>query len=115
MGLSSYYKGSGTNVYALANKEYEKVGATIHTLSEKIDGGKILKEIKFNDYKEVTSYNEIQTYLLKDVVRFMSDHLNSNTLFSEQKLPHKSSKFIYGHQINTQLLIQCEENVKLIH
>lgn len=42
LGLSPYYRGSGTNFWALVNNEPEYVGTTIHILARKIDAGDIL-------------------------------------------------------------------------
>jgi methionyl-tRNA formyltransferase len=53
LGLSPYYRGSGTNFWPLVNNEPEFVGATIHLLSQKIDGGDIVRharpDIDLND------------------------------------------------------------------
>ena len=42
MGISPYYKGSNCNFWALHDKNFHLVGATIHRLTNKIDGGPIL-------------------------------------------------------------------------
>jgi folate-dependent phosphoribosylglycinamide formyltransferase PurN len=48
LGLSPYYKGSGTNFWPLVNKEPEYVGATAHILTADIDAGPILKQVRPN-------------------------------------------------------------------
>jgi phosphoribosylglycinamide formyltransferase 1 len=42
LGLSPYYRGSGTNFWPLVNREPEYVGATIHYLDAGIDSGPII-------------------------------------------------------------------------
>ncbi len=42
LGLSPYYRGSGTNFWPLVNREPEYVGATIHCLDPRLDYGSIL-------------------------------------------------------------------------
>lgn len=42
LGLSPYYRGSGTNFWALYNKEPQCVGVTIHYLDKNIDSGEII-------------------------------------------------------------------------
>ena len=42
MGISPYYKGSNCNFWAIHDHNYHLVGATIHRLTDKIDGGDIL-------------------------------------------------------------------------
>ncbi len=42
LGLSPYYRGSGTNVWPIINGEAQFVGVTIHYLDEGIDTGEII-------------------------------------------------------------------------
>lgn len=42
MGVSPYYRGSSCNFWAMYDENYDKVGATIHLLSNKLDAGDIL-------------------------------------------------------------------------
>ena len=44
LGLSPYYKGSGTNYFTLVNNEPEYFGATFMFLDQTIDGGKIIHQ-----------------------------------------------------------------------
>lgn len=46
LGLSPYYRGSGTNFWPLVNNEPEYVGATIHILALKADAGNILAQAR---------------------------------------------------------------------
>lgn len=46
LGLSPYYRGSGTNFWPLVLGEPECVGATIHLASPIIDGGGILAQVR---------------------------------------------------------------------
>ena len=48
LGLSPYYRGAGTNFWALANNEPECVGATIHLTSAKVDAGEVLAQVRPN-------------------------------------------------------------------
>lgn len=53
LGLSPYYRGSGTNFFPFVENELACIGATIHKLSNIIDGGEIIHqarpEIQVND------------------------------------------------------------------
>lgn len=42
IGVSPYYRGSACNFWALYDNKPEYVGATVHLLDEKLDGGEIL-------------------------------------------------------------------------
>jgi methionyl-tRNA formyltransferase len=46
LGLSPYYRGSGTNFWPLVNREPEYVGATIHYLDAGIDSGPIITHVR---------------------------------------------------------------------
>jgi phosphoribosylglycinamide formyltransferase 1 len=46
LGLSPYYRGSGTNVWPLINKEPGMVGATFMHLDKGIDTGRIIHQIR---------------------------------------------------------------------
>ncbi len=46
LGLSPYYRGSGTNFWPLVNREPEYVGATIHYLDAGIDSGPIIAPVR---------------------------------------------------------------------
>lgn len=46
LGLSPYYKGSGTNFFPIVNQEFECIGATFHLATEKVDAGAILHQIR---------------------------------------------------------------------
>jgi folate-dependent phosphoribosylglycinamide formyltransferase PurN len=46
LGLSPYYRGSGTNFWPLVNREPECVGATIHLAVASVDAGAILAQIR---------------------------------------------------------------------
>ena len=46
LGLSPYYRGSGTNFWPLVERKPECVGATIHLAVAQVDGGPILGQIR---------------------------------------------------------------------
>jgi hypothetical protein len=46
LGLSPYYRGSGTNFWPLVNREPEYIGATIHYLDAGIDSGPIITQVR---------------------------------------------------------------------
>ncbi|MCX5815304.1 MAG: formyltransferase family protein [Proteobacteria bacterium] len=50
LGLSPYYRGSGTNVWPLINNEPEFVGATFMYIDEGIDTGDIIHQIRAKLY-----------------------------------------------------------------
>jgi methionyl-tRNA formyltransferase len=75
LGLSPYYRGTGTNFYPLLNEEPEYVGATIHLIDPGIDSGPILRhacpEIVADDRPHTIGCKAIQAAVcaLVDVLR----------------------------------------------
>jgi folate-dependent phosphoribosylglycinamide formyltransferase PurN len=52
LGLSPYYKGSGTNFFPIVNNEFECIGATFHLASDEVDGGKLLHQFRLESIDE---------------------------------------------------------------
>lgn len=46
LGISPYYRGTGTNFWPFVNKELEYVGATIHHVSAGVDAGDIIAHVR---------------------------------------------------------------------
>ena len=46
LGLSPYYRGSGTNFWPLVSREPECIGATIHLATQCVDAGAILAQVR---------------------------------------------------------------------
>ena len=66
LGLSPYYKGSGTNLWPLVNNEPEYLGITYMYIDGSIDTGDILHQIRPNIY----TYDNVHTIgnrLIKDM------------------------------------------------
>ena len=51
LGLSPYYRGSGTNLFPFVNNEIQYVGATFMLLDRTIDNGKIIHQEQAKVYK----------------------------------------------------------------
>lgn len=49
LGLSPYYKGSGTNFFPIVHQEFECIGATFHLATNQVDAGAILHQIRPDD------------------------------------------------------------------
>jgi folate-dependent phosphoribosylglycinamide formyltransferase PurN len=46
LGLSPYYRGSGTNFWPLVHRQPECVGATLHVLEARLDAGPIVAQVR---------------------------------------------------------------------
>jgi len=88
LGLSPYYRGSGTNYFPLVNSEPEYVGATFMFLNEGIDTGKIIHQIRARIFPGDTVHT-IGNRLIADAVSVYAKLIKS---FDElQDLPQPSS------------------------
>jgi len=82
LGLSPYYRGSGTNFWPLFYNEPECVGATIHLATAQVDAGAILLQVR-PDYNENDTIHDLgdktiqaSAEVLPDaVMRFLSGQL----------------------------------------
>lgn len=59
LGLSPYYRGSGTNLWPLVDGLPECVGATIHLATAKVDGGPILVQVRPSGLLETDGPHEV--------------------------------------------------------
>ncbi|NOQ31404.1 MAG: hypothetical protein GQ570_09800 [Helicobacteraceae bacterium] len=66
LGLSPYYRGSGTNFFPLVNAELEYVGATFMYIDEGIDTGDIIHQIRARVFKNDTPH-QIGNRLISDI------------------------------------------------
>ena len=65
LGLSPYYKGSGTNFFPIVNNEFECIGATIHIATVKVDAGGILHQLRLEELYEDDTIHTIGNRLIK--------------------------------------------------
>ncbi|NEV93933.1 hypothetical protein G3567_07210 [Psychroflexus sp. YR1-1] len=59
LGLSPYYKGSGTNFFPAYHNEFSCIGATIHLASSKVDAGDILHQLRLDSVEEKDSLHDL--------------------------------------------------------
>ncbi len=82
LGLSPYYRGSGTNYFPFVNNELEFLGASFLLLDEGIDTGKIIHQIRptilASDYYHISYQFLLQAFLefIKLIEKFNLLNLN---------------------------------------
>ena len=69
LGLSPYYKGSGTNFFPIANNEFECLGATIHVAIKKVDAGAILHQVRLKEFSEKDSVHSLGNRVIEKAGR----------------------------------------------
>lgn len=80
MGLSPYYKGSSCNFWAAYDGNYDKIGGTIHLLSEELDSGPILCQ-EFGYDVSKFDYFEGSMQVVKNTIDKLIDELSSGQIF----------------------------------
>jgi folate-dependent phosphoribosylglycinamide formyltransferase PurN len=65
LGLSPYYKGSGTNFFPIVNNEFACIGATIHMATIKVDAGGILHQLRLEELYEEDTIHTIGNRLIE--------------------------------------------------
>ena len=56
-GISQYYRGMESDLWAIYNKEFDKLGVTIHFINETLDTGSILSQENFTINKKDEIYH----------------------------------------------------------
>lgn len=90
LGLSPYYRGSGTNFFPFVNRELEAIGFTLMRLDEGVDTGLIIHQgraqIVLGD-----SIHTIGNRNINVMFKEMMFLLNSNFQFNNYKIPERQS------------------------
>ena len=117
LGLSPYYRGSGTNIWPLINKELNFIGATFMKIDKGIDTGQIIHQIKPKIYLGDNPHT-IGNRLIKDMSVCFADivanheYLSSEPqhdkkikgkLYLQKDFDHKSCRKLYDN-INSDMI-----------
>lgn len=77
LGLSPYYRGSGTNFWPLVHRIPECVGATIHLATPQVDAGNIIWQVRPEGIVGTDRAHELGTKTIITVFSHLSTILNS--------------------------------------
>ena len=94
LGISPYYKGSGTNFHALVNNEFKYFGYSIIYMNEEIDGGEIIHQSQA-DFFEFDSPHTVGNRLIKKMVFDTLILLENFHLVERKKIPNIKFKEKY--------------------
>ena len=94
LGLSPYYRGSGTNVWPLINLEPDMVGATFMYIDAGIDTGKIIHQIRADVYLGDSPHTIGNRLIRKMTLTYAVIVCNFRNLESE-KQPVSEGKLYY--------------------
>ena len=79
MGVSPYYKGTDCNFWALYDRNYSYVGATIHLLSKGVDSGPILYHALSSKISKGPQYYSMST--VKSAIVSICKKIKDKSLF----------------------------------
>ncbi len=91
MGISPYYRGTDCNFWAMYDKNYHVVGATIHLISKGIDNGKILYHALSKRHENPFIYS-MNTVI--SAFNSLKSKISDNSIFSLQEVEQDISKEI---------------------
>ena len=111
LGLSPYYRGSGTNIWPLINKEPHMVGATFMHIDEGIDTGEIIHQIQGDIYLGDGPHS-IGNRLIKKMVDTYSDIIANFQTLTKEKQPDAVGKLYFEKNFDKNSCDLLYENFK---
>jgi methionyl-tRNA formyltransferase len=88
LGLSPYYRGSGTNFWPLVDNKPQCVGATIHLATSKVDAGGILAQCRPEELNVDDNCHDLGNKTIKTAIRILpfvlKSYFNKDLIPSEQ-------------------------------
>lgn len=100
LGLSPYYRGSGTNVWPIINNELGMVGATFMHINEGIDTGKIIHQIRADIFIG-DSPHSIGNRLIKKMTSTYCDIISSFNNLTDEVQPKSDGKLYFIKDFNS--------------
>lgn len=77
LGLSPYYKGSGTNFFPVVHNEFECIGGTIHIATSKVDAGAILCQFRPDVVSETDNLHSLGNKVIEKAGRIYGEVLKA--------------------------------------
>jgi len=112
LGLSPYYRGSGTNFWPLVNKEPEYVGCTFMYLDNGIDTGKIIHQIR-PEMNIFDGPHQIGNRLIKKMSSIYADiALNFDRIVDTENLKCENERYYQNQDFTSRSVRTLIENFK---
>jgi phosphoribosylglycinamide formyltransferase-1 len=109
LGLSPYYRGSGSNVWPLINCEPDMVGATFMFIDEGIDTGKIIHQIRADIFIG-DSPHSIGNRLIKKMTSTYCDIISSFYNLTDEIQPNSDGKLYFVKDFNSEVCATLYHN-----
>jgi phosphoribosylglycinamide formyltransferase-1 len=113
LGLSPYYRGSGTNYFALVNNKPELFGSTILYLDEGIDTGKIIHQLRPSVFFDDNIHLLGNRLIIKSTLEMKKIILNYKKLKKiTKKYKNLKTKFFKRADFTVKSLYKLHNNFK---
>lgn len=110
LGLSPYYRGSGTNVWPLINSEPHMVGATFMHIDEGIDTGNIIHQIRAEIFAG-DSPHSIGNRLIKKMTHTYCDIIASFNKLTEEMQPKSEGQLYFEKDFDSEACSRLYQNL----
>tara|TARA_B110001454_G_scaffold15210_2_gene13626 strand:- start:4117 stop:4896 length:780 start_codon:yes stop_codon:yes gene_type:complete len=115
LGLSPYYRGSGTNFWPFINKELEYIGSTILKIDSGIDTGNIIShvrpKIEIGDNVHTIGCKVIQESM-PVVLEILEKIENGSEIPTTKQWKINNEKYYKNKDFTTEILAQYKKNLK---
>ncbi len=115
LGLSPYYRGSGTNFWPFVNEELEYVGATILHIDPGVDTGDIIAHVR-PDIRPGDNVHTIGCKVIEAGVSCLIDVMdllkNGTSLPRVPQWPVETEKYYKTSDFNEEALLQYRKNLE---
>jgi phosphoribosylglycinamide formyltransferase 1 len=115
LGLSPYYRGSGTNFWPFINKELEYIGSTILKIDSGIDTGDIIShvrpKIEINDNVHTIGCKVIQESI-SVILQILKKIENGSEIFTTKQWNVNNEKYYKNKDFTAEILAQYKKNLK---
>tara|TARA_B100000579_G_scaffold435932_1_gene460465 strand:+ start:2369 stop:3184 length:816 start_codon:yes stop_codon:yes gene_type:complete len=112
LGLSPYYKGSGTNFWPFVNNELQFVGVSFLKLDKGIDTGAIIHQMRPNFKTTDTVHNVGNTLIIEMTKKLEKIIINFKNLKSTKQKKYKRERVFLKKQFNENAVKKLHFNLK---
>ena len=113
LGLSPYYRGSGTNFWPFVNNELQFIGATFMYIDQGVDTGEIIHQIRANiSYND--SIHQIGNRLIRDTFSECVKLIRSSTelaRMNQLKIDSIDVRYYRNKDFTEESLAQAHKNI----
>ena len=111
LGLSPYYRGSGTNVWPLINEEPDMVGATFMFIDAGIDTGEIIHQIRADIFLGDGPHT-IGNRLIRKMANTYADIIINFKSLVKERQPIAEGKVYLQRDFNSEACVKLYDNFK---